>query len=353
MNAEQLKIIAENSPREAAKILNIHIRNVRYHKQRMEGKSVKQLKQPKTNYKWTEEEDNYLLTFGNDSTYPELEETLKASRIQIDHRCKTLGVSPKKQTNYKKWTEEEDNYLLTFGNDSTYPELEETLKASRTQIDYRCKTLGVSPKKLKHHKILTEEEKEICLQGYLHQAAEKLGVSIPTAGRRRRELLKIDFRRCDTRTPVPLPPPTPTRSLINFVGFNDVKQPVEPTIESSIESSMESITDPVVEPTWTPKNDILLIKRISNNSIDKVAKLFGQPEEQAKERLRYILKEEKAKIGINEILSQFPEMTVGQIHQTKLIYSYSPKSAVRYCEVIREYAKNRAAYSPARIKNDR
>jgi hypothetical protein len=219
MNAEQLKIIAENSPREAAKILNIHIRNVRYHKQRMEGKSVKQLKQPKTNYKWTEEEDNYLLTFGNDSTYPELEETLKASRIQIDHRCKTLGVSPKK---------------------------------------------------LKHHKILTEEEKEICLQGYLHQAAEKLGVSIPTAGRRRRELLKIDFRRCDTRTPV-----------------------------------------------------------------------------------SYILKEEKAKIGINEILSQFPEMTVGQIHQTKLIHSYSPKSAVRYCEVIREYAKNRAAYSPARIKNDR
>jgi hypothetical protein len=270
MNAEQLKIIAENSPREAAKILNIHIRNVRYHKQRMEGKSVKQLKQPKTNY--------------------------------------------------KKWTEEEDNYLLTFGNDSTYPELEETLKASRIQIDHRCKTLGVSPKKLKHHKILTEEEKEICLQGYLHQAAEKLGVSIPTAGRRRRELLKIDFRRCDTRTPVSLPPPTPTRSLINFVGFNDVKQPVEPT---------------------------------SNNSIDKVAKLFGQPEEQVKERLRYILKEEKAKIGINEILSQFPEMTVGQIHQTKLIYSYSPKSAVRYCEVIREYAKNRAAYSPARIKNDR
>jgi hypothetical protein len=247
----------------------------------MEGKSVKQLKQPKTNYKWTEEEDNYLLTFGNDSTYPELEETLKASRTQIDHRCKTLGVSPKK---------------------------------------------------LKHHKILTEEEKEICLQGYLHQAAEKLGVSIPTAGRRRRELLKIDL--------VPLPLPTPTRSLINFVGFNDVKQPVEPTIEPTIESSMESITDPVVEPTWTPKNDILLIKRISNNSIDKVAKLFGQPEEQVK-------------IGINEILSQFPEMTVGQIHQTKLIHSYSPKSAVRYCEVIREYAKNRAAYSPARIKNDR
>ena len=290
MNAEQLKIIAENSPREAAKILNIHIRNVRYHKQKMERKERETAKQPKTNY--------------------------------------------------KKWTQEEDNYLLTFGNDSTYPELEETLKASRTQIDHRCKALGVSPKKLKHHKIFTEEEKEICLQGYLHQAAEKLGVSITTARRRRRELLKIDFRRCDTRTPVPLPPPTPTRSLINFVGFSD-KQPVEITAESAMES------------TWTPEDDKLLIKRISNNSIDKVAKLFGQPEQQIKEKLNHVLKEEKAKIGINEILSQFPGMTAGQIHQTELIYSYSPKSAVRYCEVIREYVKNRATFAPARIRSDR
>jgi transposase len=45
MNAEQLKIIATHTPREAATILGVHIRTVRYHKQRMEGKSV-QLKEP-------------------------------------------------------------------------------------------------------------------------------------------------------------------------------------------------------------------------------------------------------------------------------------------------------------------
>ncbi len=285
MNAEQLKIIEENSPREAATILGVHIRTVRYHKQRMEGKNVK--KHPK-----------------------------------------------KSKLIYRKWTQEEDNYLLTFGNGSTYPELQETLKASRAQIDHRCKSLGVSPKKLKHHKTLTEEEKEVCLQGYLSQAAEKLGVSIPTARRRRRELLKIDCRFFDARTPVPLPPSTPTKSLINFVDF---KQPVEPTIEPTIEST---IADPTIGLTWTPEDDRLLIKRISNNSIDKVAKLFGRPKEQIKERLHHVLKEEKAKIGINEILFQFQGMTTGQIHQMKLIYSYSPKSAVRYCEVIRSKRKN-------------
>jgi DNA-binding CsgD family transcriptional regulator len=251
MNAEQLKIIAENSPRKAAAILGVHIRKVRYHKQRMEGKSVKQPKEPKTNY--------------------------------------------------KKWDQEEDNYLLTFGNGSTYPELQEALKASRTQIDHRCKILGVSPKKLKHHKTLAEEEKEVCLQGYPHQVAEKLGVSISTARRRRRELLKMDYRHFDARTSVPLPPSTPTKSLINFVSLNDAEQ----------------------------------------------------PKEQIEERLHHVLKEEKNKIGINEILSQFQGMTTGQIHQMKLIYSYNPKSAVRYCEVIREYTKNKTAYSPARIRNDR
>jgi transposase len=247
MNAEQLKIIAENSPRKAATILGVHIRTVRYYKQKMEGKSV-QLKEP---------------------------------------------------TGYKKWTQEEDNYLLTFGNHSTYPELQEALKASRTQIDHRCKILGVSPKKLKQHKTtLTEQEKEVCLQGgYPHQVAEKLGVSISSARRRTRELLKADYRLFDSRTSVPLPS-TPTKSLINFVSY---KQPVEPTL--------------------TPGNDVL--------------------------------KEEKNKIGINEILSQFQGLSGGQIHQMELIYSYCPESAVRYCEVIREYAKNKTVYSPATIRNDR
>ena len=246
MNAEQLKIIATHTPREAATILGVHIRTVRYHKQRMEGKSV-QLKEPKTDY--------------------------------------------------KKWTQEEDNYLLTFGNHSTYPELQEALKVSRTQIDHRCKILGVSPKKLKQHKTLTQQEKEVCLQGCTGEVAKKLGLSVSTVRRRTRELLKADYRLFDSRTSVPLPS-TPTKSLINFVSY---KQPVEPTL--------------------TPGNDVL--------------------------------KEEKNKIGINEILSQFQGLSGGQIHQMELIYSYCPESAVRYCEVIREYAKNKTPYLPATIRNDR
>jgi hypothetical protein len=205
----------------------------------------------------------------------------------------------KDKTGYKKWTQEEDNYLLSFGNDSTYPELQEVLKASRTQIDHRCKILGVSPKKLKQRKTLAEGEKEVCLQGCPRQAAEKLGVSVSTARRRRRELLKIDYKYFNARTSVPLlpsPASTPTKSLINFVSD---KQPVEPT--------------------WTPGNDVL--------------------------------KGKKAKIGINEILSQFQGLSAGQIHQMKLIYSHSPKSAVRYCEAIREYAKDKTTYSPARIRS--
>ena len=237
MNAEQLKIIATHTPREAATILGVHIRTVRYHKRRMEGKSV-QLKEP---------------------------------------------------TGYKKWTQEEDNYLLTFGNNSTYPELQEVFKVSRTQIDHRCKILGVSPKKLKQHKTLTQQEKEVCLQGCTGEVAKKLGLSVSTVRRRTRELLKADYRLFDSRTSVPLPS-TPTKSLINFVSY---KQPVEPTL--------------------TPGNDVL--------------------------------KEEKNKIGINEILSQFQGMSAGQIYQMELIYSDCPESAVRYCEVIREYAKNKTPYS--------
>lgn len=243
MNAKQLKIIATHTPREAATILGVHIRTVRYHKQRMEGKSA-QLKEP---------------------------------------------------TDYKKWTQEEDNYLLSVGFESTYSELQEVLKASRTQIDYRCKILGVSPKKLKQHKTLTEQEKEVCLQGCTGEVAKKLGVSVSTVRRRTRELLKADYRLFDSRTSVPLPS-TPTKSLINFVSY---KQPVEPTL--------------------TPGNDVL--------------------------------KEEKNKIGINEILSQFQGLSGGQIYQMELIYSYCPESAVRYCEVIREYANNKTAYLPARIRD--
>lgn len=267
MNEEQLRIIAENSPREAAKILNVHISRVRYYRRKLN------MNQP-------------------DKTH--------------------------------KWTEEEDSYLLSFAESSTYSELQKVIKATRSQISYRCKTLGISPRRSKYRTALTEEEKEACLTNCLDEAAKKLGVSAQTIKRHRKGLIETDFYRFDA----PVPPPTrPTRSLLNFG-----EQPVE------------------ITPTWTAEDDRLLIKRVSNNSIDKVAELFGQSKEQIKKRLDYVLKEEKAKISIDKILFRFQGMTAGQIHQMELIYSYSPKSAVRYCKAIRD-ARKRTAYI-AEIRSD-
>ncbi|MFM6728144.1 MAG: hypothetical protein ACKPJF_27600 [Dolichospermum sp.] len=140
----------------------------------------------------------------------------------------------------------------------------------------------------------------------LSEAAEKLGVSIQTIKRRRKKLRGDLF---DARTSVPLPIVSPSKSLINFSE----------------------------QTQWTSKDDELLIKRIIGNSTEEVALLFGKSREEISERLQFLLKEEKAKISIDKILSQFQGMTAGQIHQLTLIYSYSPKSAVRYCEAIREY----------------
>ncbi|MFM6602963.1 MAG: hypothetical protein ACKPH3_02605, partial [Dolichospermum sp.] len=177
---------------------------------------------------------------------------------------------------------------------------------TRSQIGHRCRVLGTSPKKLRCYKNLTKEEQEICLTNSLSEAAEKLGVSIQTVKRRREKLRGYLF--CE-RTSVPLPPTPPTKSLITF---SEQTQP------------------------WTSKDDELLIKRIIGNSTEEVALLFGKPREEIEERLQFLLKEEKAKISIDEILSQFQGMTAGQIHQLTLIYSYSPKSAVRYCEENKE-----------------
>ncbi|MFM6248609.1 MAG: helix-turn-helix transcriptional regulator [Dolichospermum sp.] len=221
------------------------------------------------------------------------------------------GMSVKKPD--KKWTKEEDEYLRSNAKNSTYSELQEDFKTlfkselTRSQIGHRCRVLGTSPKKLRCYKNLTKKEQEICLTNSLSEAAEKLGVSIQTIKRRRKKLRGDLF---DARTSVPLPIVSPSKSLITF---SEQTQP------------------------WTSKDDELLIKRIIGNSTEEVALLFGKPREEIEERLQFLLKEEKAKISIDEILSQFQGMTAGQIHQLTLIYSYDPKSAVRYCEAIKEY----------------
>ncbi|MFM6824902.1 MAG: hypothetical protein ACKPKT_01965, partial [Dolichospermum sp.] len=117
----------------------------------------------------------------------------------------------------KKWTKEEDGYLRSNAENLTFPELQEDFKnlfkseVTRSQIGHRCRVLGTSPKKLRCYKNLTEEEQEICLTNSLSAASEKLGVSIQTIKRRRKELRGDLF--CE-RTSVPLPPTPSTKSLI-------------------------------------------------------------------------------------------------------------------------------------------
>lgn len=50
-----------------------------------------------------------------------------------------------------------------------------------------------------------------------------------------------------------------------------------------------------------------------------------------------MLKKEKVKLPILDILIQFPDMLPGQIKQAKSIYEYSPQSALRYCQIIQTY----------------
>ncbi|MFM6310283.1 MAG: hypothetical protein ACKPGB_18845, partial [Dolichospermum sp.] len=84
---EIAQIIGENSTREAANILGVHIRSVRNYKEKMkEGMTVK-----KTDKKWTKEEDEYLRSNAKNSTYSELQEDFKSlfkselTRSQIGH----------------------------------------------------------------------------------------------------------------------------------------------------------------------------------------------------------------------------------------------------------------------------
>ena len=43
------------------------------------------------------------------------------------------------------------------------------------------------------------------------------------------------------------------------------------------------------------------------------------------------------KLVLEDIIKKFPNMNNGQIQQMESIYAYSPKSAIRYCQVIQDY----------------
>ena len=88
---------------------------------------------------------------------------------------------------------------------------------------------------------------------------------------------------------------------------------------------------------WTAEEDRILMKEIENSHIIQAAIVLERTREDAEKRLSLILKKEKVKLPILDILIQFPDMLPGQIKQAKSIYNYSPQSALRYCQAIEEH----------------
>jgi hypothetical protein len=88
---------------------------------------------------------------------------------------------------------------------------------------------------------------------------------------------------------------------------------------------------------WTTEEDRTLMKEIENSHIAQVGIALKRTKEDVEKRLSLMLKKEKVKLPILEILIQFPDMLPSQVDQMKSIYEYSPQSALRYCQIIQTY----------------
>lgn len=88
---------------------------------------------------------------------------------------------------------------------------------------------------------------------------------------------------------------------------------------------------------WTTEEDRTLMKEIENSHIAQVGIALKRTKEDIEKRLSLMLKKEKVKLPILEILMQFPDMLPSQVEQMKSIYEYSPQSALRYCQIIQTY----------------
>jgi hypothetical protein len=90
---------------------------------------------------------------------------------------------------------------------------------------------------------------------------------------------------------------------------------------------------------WTTEEDRTLMKEIENSHIAQVAMVLKRTRKDVQERFNLMLKKEKVKLPILDILIQFPDMLPSQVEQMKSIYEYSPQSALRYCQIIKDYDK--------------
>lgn len=91
---------------------------------------------------------------------------------------------------------------------------------------------------------------------------------------------------------------------------------------------------------WTIEDDHTLLKEFEKNSVAQAAIVLKRTRKEIKERLDLVLQKEKDKLPIINILLSFPTMLPGQIQQMKDIYTYSPKSALRYCEAIEKHRQS-------------
>jgi hypothetical protein len=88
---------------------------------------------------------------------------------------------------------------------------------------------------------------------------------------------------------------------------------------------------------WTIEEDRTLMKEIENTCVVQAAIVLKRTRKDVRERFNLMLKKEKVKLPILEILMQFPDMLPSQVEQMKSIYEYSPQSALRYCQIIQTY----------------
>jgi len=88
---------------------------------------------------------------------------------------------------------------------------------------------------------------------------------------------------------------------------------------------------------WTIEEDRTLMKEIENTCVVQAAIVLKRTRKDVRERFNLMLKKEKVKLPILEILMQFPGMLPSQVEQMKSIYEYSPQSALRYCQIIQTY----------------
>ena len=88
--------------------------------------------------------------------------------------------------------------------------------------------------------------------------------------------------------------------------------------------------------SWQPKYDEIIRQKLSLQpiAIEPISESNNEP-------VNLKLEAAKAKIKLHDILKQFPKLLPNQIEQMKSIYSYSPKSAIRYCQNIQQWIERK------------